>query len=340
MDDKNKIQIKNPNIFWSPVKLTVPLAFIGAATILSKTFKFFYRIYPLFLPKKNLIKKYGKNSWVAITGASDGLGKQFAYEFSRYGFNCILFARNQKKIQKVEQELKTIFPNVSYKIILADFQNVLQENFFKNIEESINDIDVKILVNNVGITSVNSFFNENDESIKEQILINSYSTIILSKIFLKSKFSTKQNNNEKCAIINIGSILGKFSLPYLSIYCGTKAFVNNFSESLYFELKERNIDIFCLTPYYVSTKMTGYKKISFDTITPEECVRSAIKQFSYGKRESSGNYKHEIVTALLENLWLRSYFIKIKKTYYKNLVERAEKILNLRRRKTNDRNNQ
>ena len=323
---------KNPS-FQSSYIFT-SLAAIGSLFLMAKTYKFFHSIYPLMMPKRNLIKKYGKNSWVAITGSSDGLGKQFAYEFSNYGFNCLLIARNEIKTKKVEEELQKKFPNISYKIVLADFKKVLNENFFQNFEKEIKLLDVKILINNVGITNVSNFFNSTEMEIRDMIFINSYSTVLISKLFINHINNTNENK-QKYAIINIGSILGNIPLPYLSMYCATKAFINNFSESLHYEFKEKNIDIFCLTPYYVSTKMTGFKKLSLDTITPEECVKSAVKQFSYGKKTSSGNWKHEIINLLLENNAFKEALIKRKKNFYKNLIDRAEKINQKRQKRSN-----
>ena len=312
-----------------------PFAAIGACTLLSKGSKLFQSFYPLMIPKKNLSKIYGKNSWVAITGSSDGLGKQFAHEFSSYGFNCLLIARNETKIKTVENELQTKFPNIQYKIVLADFKKVLEPNFSDNLQKEFSNLDVKILVNNVGVTSVSNFFNASDNEIKEQIFINSYATVLMSRLFLNKIIETrkKTGKSEKCAIINIGSILGKIPLPYLSIYCGTKAFVNNFSESLDYEFRGQNLDVFCLTPYYVSTKMTGFKKLSFDTITPEECVSSALKQFARGKKKSSGNWKHELISSMLGNEWFKEYLIKNKREFYKDLVDRAEKVKELRKKR-------
>jgi len=323
LDDKNS-PTKNYFLF--------SLAIFGGFSLLSKSSKFIQSIYPLMVPRPNLIKTYGKNSWVAITGSSDGLGKQFAHEFSAYGFNCLLIARNELKIKKVEAELKTKFPHIAYKITIADFQKVLEDDFTKNIEKEFKSLDIKILVNNVGVANVSNFFSSNESENKQEIFINSYSTVLLSKLFINTILEKRKSENSgKYAIINIGSILGNIPLPYLSIYCGTKAFVNNFSESLYYEFKEKNINIFCLTPYYVSTKMTGFKKLTFDTITPEECVSSAIKQFAKGKKTSSGNWKHELISLMLGSGYFKEYLIKKKKDFYKDLVDRAEKINQLRK---------
>ncbi len=327
--------IENKNRSFQSTFIFTSMAAIGSLFLMAKTYNFFNAIYPLMMPKCNLLKKYGKNSWVAITGSSDGLGKQFAYEFSNYGFNCLLIARNELKTRKVEAELKKFFPNISYKIVLADFKNVLDENFFQNIEKEIKLLNVKILINNVGITHVSNFVNSTEMEIREIIFINSYSTVLLSKLFINQINNTNEKI-QKYAIINVGSILGNIPLPYLSIYCATKAFINNFSESLYYEFQEKNIDIFCLTPYYVSTKMTGFKKLALDTITTEECVKSAIKQFSYGKKTSSGNWKHEIINLLLENNVFREVLIERKKKFYKNLIDRAEKIKQKRQKRSNN----
>lgn len=61
----------------------------------------------VFRPKKSLAQRYGKNAWVIVTGASDGIGKQFCLKFGEIGFNIILIGRNQQKLDDVAKELAT-----------------------------------------------------------------------------------------------------------------------------------------------------------------------------------------------------------------------------------------
>lgn len=70
---------------------------------------------------QNLLEKYGKDSWVVVTGASDGLGAEYCRQFARMGFNIALVSRTESKLKNVEAELKVINPSVKTKIVIADF---------------------------------------------------------------------------------------------------------------------------------------------------------------------------------------------------------------------------
>jgi 17beta-estradiol 17-dehydrogenase / very-long-chain 3-oxoacyl-CoA reductase len=75
------------------------LSLIGALVIIAKIFKVLKAFYKnVIRPKKNLLKRYGKNSWVLVTGSSDGIGKQFALSFAKRGFNVIISARTKSKL--------------------------------------------------------------------------------------------------------------------------------------------------------------------------------------------------------------------------------------------------
>ena len=72
-------------------------------------------------PKKNFIKRYGEGSWVLVTGASDGIGKEFCLEFARQGFNIVIVGRNIEKCQQVKEEIFLQNSNIKTKIIIVDF---------------------------------------------------------------------------------------------------------------------------------------------------------------------------------------------------------------------------
>src|SRR4051812_43417414 len=79
---------------------------------------------------QNLADKYGKGSYVVITGASDGIGKQFSFSLAQRGFNIVLVARNEEKVKTVKRELTEKFPQTDVKIVIADFSQSTEENFF------------------------------------------------------------------------------------------------------------------------------------------------------------------------------------------------------------------
>ena len=112
------------------------------------------------LSELDLVKRYGSNTWVVITAASSGQGRDFALEFAKRGFN--IFMIGSKRTIDTENEIKKLYPNVQTKIILKDFRKAFESNFFDDIQLAFNEIGNKlgILINNVGYRTAWKPYNE------------------------------------------------------------------------------------------------------------------------------------------------------------------------------------
>lgn len=104
------------------------------------------------LPRKNLYARYG-GGWALVTGASDGLGKQYCMELAKSGFNIILMARNAEKLDAVAKEISDAF-GVETKVIVFDFSELASQESAEALkvllENQLANIDLSVLVNNVG----------------------------------------------------------------------------------------------------------------------------------------------------------------------------------------------
>ena len=78
------------------------------------------------LPRANLAARYGRGSWALITGASNGLGKEYSFVLAREGFNIILHGRNKEKTDAVAEEIRKE-TGVSTKVIIYDFAKLETE---------------------------------------------------------------------------------------------------------------------------------------------------------------------------------------------------------------------
>jgi|JI6StandDraft_1071083.scaffolds.fasta_scaffold01536_4 hypothetical protein len=124
-------------------KLLTLCSLLGALLILSKILKTLRFVYKNFLRKRrNLLQRYGENSWVFITGSSDGnltsnigIGRAFAHAFAKRGFNIILCARTESKLQKVQEELQTLNPKIQVRYVRADFAESHRPDFFDSLTE-------------------------------------------------------------------------------------------------------------------------------------------------------------------------------------------------------------
>lgn len=195
------------------------LSFIGFLSFLKHSIFILKWVFITFLrPPKNL-KKYG--SWALVTGATDGIGKAFAYQLARKGLNLILVSRNYDKLRTVSKEIQADFPYTQIKIIPLDFSGNISSGI-RLIEEEIKWLDVGILINNVGITYPSAmYFHEVDEKVWMNIVkVNLEGTTMVTKAVLPGMIQRKRG-----AIVNIGSgaAIVVPSHPLFTIYAATKA---------------------------------------------------------------------------------------------------------------------
>ncbi len=163
-------------------------------------------------------------SKVLITGSSKGLGYYLAKHFASKGHSIIIHGRNKKRLERVNEEIKKIGTESEY--FISDLANISEIIDFSNFALKKN---VKILINNAGVTCPNKPFKEIDNNIiKRMIDVNITAPIMLIN-FLK-------DNLEQ--VININSMSGIESKKNRTIYAATKWGLRGFSESL---KKEKNL---------------------------------------------------------------------------------------------------
>ena len=264
---------------------------VGIAVVVSFLLKVFNMlILPVLLKplRKSTLNRYGQNSWAIITGASDGLGKGFAEELAKDGFNIILIARNKDKLDKAALSLKEFNPKIQTRVIVADFKEAHNRDFLKKELTELQSLDISMLVNNVGVDIINHFAEIPEEQLYDMISINVYSLVRITKILIPQLIK----RNKKSAILNVGSVAGLRPMPYFAAYSATKAFTSFFTTALSIEYS--HIDMLCLTPFYVSTQLTYRKKLGFDTLSPNECARGALGDLGLF-RQTYGHWRHKII---------------------------------------------
>ena len=270
-------------------------------------------------------KRYLKNSidkWAMITGCTSGIGKSFSEELANIGFNVVLISRNLSKLEIQAKEIESKY-KVKTKIIQFDFtHDILSDkskfDWFKLQLKEISSVN--LLVNNVGNASIGPFQDFSPPFNADIIKINIISYVNITQAFLE----INKQSNDKLGIINIGSYYGTRNIPYVNVYSSSKAFINNFSLSLSFE--NPNIDILCVAPLWVSTKMTRAKP-SFFVVEPRNIVISSllkigISNFTYG------NWRHSILAKFF-NLIPDFIFSRFMISYYRKIYKILKRIKRL-----------
>ena len=187
---------------------------------------------------------------VLITGASRGIGKEFADIFAKQGFNLILVARNTEMLEQLLDKYEK-----KYDIRVTVFSvDLSQPNTAAEIYSEIQNrkIDVDIVINNAGIGEHGEFIDSDLSKIRNMINLN-----ILTLTELTYLFAKNMRAKNKGKILNIASTASFQPVPRFAVYAATKSYVLNFTEALSYELKDTDVSASTLCP---GPTATGFKK--------------------------------------------------------------------------------
>ena len=207
-----------------------------------------------------------------ITGASSGMGRDMAKILSQKGYDLILVARDEKRLEEVKKQLKT-----EARIVAMDISK--EENCKKLYEENK---DIDILINNAGFGDCGHFEETSLDKDIQMIHTNIIAYHILTKLYLKEMI--KKDSGK---ILNVASIAGYMPGPLMTTYYSTKNYVVRFSESIREELrrKKSKVQISILCPGPVDTNFNKVADVEFALkgLSSEYVAKYAINKFLKGK---------------------------------------------------------
>ncbi|KAI8994060.1 3-ketoacyl-CoA reductase [Trametes punicea] len=262
-------------------KVALFLLAVGSFSVARFAFKTLFVLLQTFVLSGKSLKKYGagKGAWAVVTGASEGIGREYALQLARKGFNVVLSARNTSALASLVTEIESIVvdgKNMQAKAITMDFSKLEYAAQWNNLESELSGLDVGILVNNAGKSYQypEDFHATNTKAMEDIVAINVASLVRLTKMILPGMVERKRG-----LIINMGSFSGvTIASPMLSTYAGTKAFLSCFSGSLAEEVRSKGIDVECVNTYFVVSNMSKIRKSSALIPTPKPFVRSVLSK--------------------------------------------------------------
>src|SRR5947208_8701580 len=180
-----------------------------------------------------------------VTGASSGIGEEFARQLAKKGYDLVLVARRRERLETLAAELSQEQGTVA-EIIEADL--VTPEGVI-SVERRLGQGDIDLLVNNAGFGTRGEFATMPLHRELEELDLNIKALVRLTHAALANMVQRKRGN-----IINVGSTGSFQPVPYMSTYAATKAFVLHFSEGVHEEVKKHGVTVPYLCPGYVFTE--------------------------------------------------------------------------------------
>ena len=224
------------------------------------------------------------SKYALITGASEGLGKEFAIIAAQDGYNLILVARNEAKLNTISDSIVNLF-NVDVRIISLDLSkpNAAFELF--NQVESLG-LHVSMLINNAGVGD-KALFSESDINKQfNMIQLNINTLTLLTRLFVTQMIAKKEGY-----ILNIASTAAYLPGPRMSVYFASKAYVLSFTNALWYELKGTNVNVTTLSPGATNTHFFKEANVGLSSnmqkvkANPKDVAQFGYTALKQGKRE-------------------------------------------------------
>ncbi len=185
-----------------------------------------------------------------ITGASSGLGKDFAVKLSNMGYDLILVSRNKKELEKVANNVKS-----KVQIEILDLSS--KENCIKLFNKHKN---IDLLINNAGYGLFGEFSKTSLDKELNMIDLNINAVHILTKLYLQEMIKKDEGR-----ILNVASTAAFLPGPLMSTYYSTKSYVYSLTTAIFEELRriKSNVKISVLCPGPVNTNFNNIAEVNF-----------------------------------------------------------------------------
>ena len=188
------------------------------------------------------LQRYGE--WALVTGASAGIGMEFARRLAADGVNVALVARRVDRLEQLAAELGQ--RGVQTRVVAADLE---RDGAVERIEQIVADLPIGILINNAGFSMVGRFDRIPREKILGMIRVNCLAVAGLTHAFLPAMKARGRG-----AIVIVSSIAGYQPIGYAGTYGATKAFDLMLAEALWVENRGSGVDVLALSPGPVDTE--------------------------------------------------------------------------------------
>jgi len=220
-----------------------------------------------------------ENCNALITGASAGIGSEFARQLAGRARSMILVARRDERLIELAAQLQREHPGLFVHIQKVDLADLGQ---LRALLEWIDreKLEVDLLINNAGLGDSGPFAESNSDRNKEMMIVNVATLTLVTRHFLSQMIAKHRG-----AILNVSSSAGFLPIPGSAVYAATKAYVTSFSEALRAELRGTGISVCSLCPGPVVTEFQQVAKRegvqpdigpNFLVVTVEQVVRDAL----------------------------------------------------------------
>jgi hypothetical protein len=218
------------------------------------------------------LDKHVYGPWALITGASSGIGEEFARQVAASGINVVLLARREERLTEVAAVLTARY-GIRARVVAADLS---RDGILERITEATGDLDIGLLVSNAGTGNPGPFISLPRERLREIVQLN-----VIAHLDLAHHFGQRLAQRGRGGIVLVSAVAAAGGLPYMANDSATKAYPLNLGEALHAELGPAGVNVTVHVPVLVNTPVVariGLDRIGLPAgpISPEQAVDEAL----------------------------------------------------------------
>jgi short-subunit dehydrogenase len=238
-------------------------------------------------------KRFGP--WALVTGASSGIGEEFARQIAASGIHVALVGRRESLLRTVGAEC-TRASGVQHRIIPLDLS---EPDFFPVLADATRDLDVGLVVSNAGTGNPGAFLKHDRQLLRETLRLNT-----MSHLDIAHHFGAKLTERHRGGIVLVGAMGAENGIPCLANDGGAKAYVHSLGEALHYEFKPLGVYVTVLATPLTETPVL--EKFGLDPKTSplkpmsvEQCVSEALDGLRKNRSKVIPGRLNRIMNALV-----------------------------------------
>jgi hypothetical protein len=238
-------------------------------------------------------KRFGP--WALVTGASSGIGKEFARQIAASGINIVLVARREDLLNEIGVQFSKRY-RVEHRIVVLD---VSREDFIGRLASATDDLDIGLVVSNAGTGNPGEFLKHDRQLLHDTLRLNT-----IAHLDITHHFGQKLGERRRGGIIFVGALGAENGIPCMANDGGAKAYVHSLGEALHYEFKPLGVYVTVLAAGVTNTAVIDKfgldpKTMPMKPMSVEQCVSEGLSGLRKNRSRVVPGRLNRIMNALV-----------------------------------------
>lgn len=244
-------------------------------------------------------QKFG--TWAIVTGASSGIGKEFARQLAHNGLNLVLIARRKHLLESLGQELANTY-HIDYRVVDVDLTT---DHFLSRIIDVTQHLDIGLLISNAGTGNPGAFLKLSHDRLHQSVRLN-----VLTHLALVHHFGQRFAQRGQGGMVLVAAMGAINGIPYMANDAATKSYMISLARGLNAELKDKGISITALLPGPTQTDVIaefGFEPeaMPMKPMSVEQCVAEGLIALNANKTDHLTGRLNRVMNQLIPSSIMR-----------------------------------